>query len=101
MDMAKTHDDLNNISKMKPSEFIEKYTNIKLFDYQKKMIDNFPKDTVYFRPARTNGRRLIRFYEACTHLSKMKDDDIIVLMKPDGWVKLNKEGFANYLLNEF
>lgn len=96
-----TYNKLNKVAKMKMSGFVEKYTNIKLFDYQKSLIDNYNPNITYYLPARGGNKRLMKFYNACRYLLNMKDNDTIIVAKPDGWEKLNKNEFATYLLNRY
>lgn len=86
---------------MKLSEFIEKYTSINLYDYQKYLVDNYNLNTIYYLPARRSNKRLIKFYNACRYLLNMKDNDTVMVAKPDGWERMNKDEFANYLLNRY
>lgn len=95
-----TYDKLNGISKMKPSEFVENVLNIKLFNHQKFILDNYNPKITYYVPMR-NGKRLLKFYQACTKLSKMKEDDVIVIAKSDGCEEMNKNEFADYLMNRY
>lgn len=100
-----TYNKLSEISKIKPSEFAERYLNIKLLDYQKQLLDKIGEHRFFLKINYPRGysyeKRIIKFYEACTHLSKMKDDDVVVVVKPNGWEKMNKEEFANYILNDY
>lgn len=100
-----TYSKLNEVSKMKPSEFAEKYLNIKLLDYQKQLLDKIGDNQFFLKINYPRGysyeKRLIRYYEACIRLSKMKNNDVIVIVKPSGWEKMNKKQFANYLCNDY
>lgn len=96
-----TYDKLNKIANMNLSEFVEKYTNINLLDWQKSLVDNYNPNITYFLSARGGNRRLVNFYGACRHLLNMKEDDIVMVAKPDGWEQMNKDEFANYLLNRY
>ena len=84
---------------MNLSEFVEKYTNINLLDWQKSLVDNYNSNITYFLSARGGNRRLVNFYGACRHLLSMKENDIVMVAKPDGWEQMNKNEFAKYLLN--
>lgn len=96
---------LSEISTMKPSEFAERYLNIKLHSYQKQLLDKIGDNRFYLKINYPRGysyqKRIIKYYEACMHLSKMTDDDVIVVVKPNGWEKMNKEEFAYYLCNDY
>lgn len=96
---------LNEIQKMKPSEFAEKYLNIELLDYQKQLLDKIGESNFYINFYYPRGysyqKRLIRYYQMCIFLSKMKEDDYIVVIKTDGWKKMNKKEFTNYLCNDY
>lgn len=93
-------DNINNIMNLKPSEFMEKYMNIKLFNYQKLLIDNLDK-CKYFIPSRGCNKRITRFIQIYNHLIHMKDDDIVTVVKPDGNVQMDKKEFISWLANEF
>lgn len=95
-----TKKDLNKISKIKPAEFVEQYCGTKLFSWQKEWINSLPKVT-HYRQSRWNGKRLTQFYYLCNHLSKMKDNDMIMLWKGNGSKLMNKDEFANYLMTEY
>ena len=92
--------DLSEIAKMKPSEYVEKYLGIKLFDYQKHIIDNRPPYCAYTL-RQINGKRAIYFHSLCLHLYWMKEDEKVGIWKKSGYTVMNREEFANYLMNEY
>lgn len=95
-----TNKDLNIIAKMKPSEFVEVYCGMRLFDYQKQLIDNYPKVTHYAH-SRWNGKRIIHFHYWCNRLNEMKDNDIIVVWRGNNRTLMNKNEFANFLMTGY
>lgn len=51
---------MNDIIKFNLSEFLEKYMNVKLFNYQKLLADDMEKCEYYF-PSRGCSKQLTRF----------------------------------------
>lgn len=100
MDTLETYEKLNRIANMNLSEFIEKTTNRKLSVCEKEFLDKVA-NAKYFYSSKMNNKRLIAYYSACSHLSKMKDDEVLVVIRPNGYEKMNKERFADYLMNEY
>ena len=96
---------LYEITTMKPSEFTEKYLNIQLLDYQKKLLDKMDANKYCFRINYPRGysyeKRMIMLYNMCIHWSKMKDDDCVILVNSKGWHKMNKKELGDYLTIEF
>lgn len=92
--------DIEKDLQVKLSEFAEKYMNISLSKYQKIILDNYNPKVSYYIPVR-NNKRIMIFYKALQQLLNMKDDDVIIIMKRDGFEKMNREQFATYLTDEF
>ena len=96
-----TYDKLDKIAKMKMSEFAEEYIGVGLLDYQKSLIDNYNPNIAYYLPARGGGKKLINFYSACRHFFDMKDNDVVMVAKPDGYERMTKDEFGIYLLGKY
>lgn len=92
--------DLSMIAQMKSSEFVKRYCGIKLFSWQKEWIDSLPKVTHYMH-SRWNGKRLTQFYQMCNQLYWMKDNDLVIVWTGKEQRLMNKDEFANYLMNEY
>ena len=95
---------MNEIVKLKPSEFMEKYMSVGLHDWQKFYVDNLydvlPKVS-YCLPSRGCTKRLERFVQMYTHLSNMKENDKVVVIRQSGNLTLNREEFTSWLAKEF
>lgn len=96
---------LYEITTMKPSEFVRKYLNIQLFDYQKELLDKMSANkyflNVYYPRGYSYEKRFVRYYNMCLYLDKIKNDDFIMLASLKEWRKMNKKEFKDYLLNEY
>ena len=95
-----TKKDLNKIAQIKSSEFIEQYYGMKLFNYQKQIIDNYPK-VYHYVHSRHNNKRQIQFYQMCNQLYQMKDNDIVIVWTGKEKRLMNRDEFANYLMGEY
>lgn len=91
---------MNDIIKLNSSEFVEKYMNVKLFNYQRLLGDSLEKYR-YYLPSRGCSKRLTRFLQMYDHLTHMKDNDIVVIVKSDENVKMNKKEFVSWLSGIF
>lgn len=95
-----TNKDLDVIARIKPSEFVERYCGMKLLGYQKQFIDSYPKITNYAH-LRRNGKRIIQFHQMCIQLYCMKENDLVVVWTGKEQRLMNRDEFANYLMNEY
>lgn len=97
--------ELNKVIEMNPSEFAEKYLNIKLSNYQKQLLDKIGSRKYFIKINYPRGysfeRRIIQYYNACVYFSKMKDDDVVIVAKSDGCKQMNKKEFGDFLCNDF
>lgn len=95
---------ISEIVKLKPSEFVEKYMGVELHDWKRLYVDNLydilPKVS-YYLPSRGCTKRLARFVQMYTHLSNMKENDRVVVIRPSGNLELNREEFTSWLSKEF
>lgn len=95
---------MNEITKLKPSEFMEKYMSVGLYNWQKYYVDNLydilPKVS-YYISSRGCTKQLARFIQMYTHLSNMKENDKVVVIRPNGNLVLNRKEFVSYLAKEF
>lgn len=92
---------INELTKLKPSEFIEKYMNVKLQTWQKTLVDNYNPKYKYYLHSRGNTKRIMAFIQGMTHALSMADDDVIVIIKSDGNLELNREEFVEWLMTKF
>lgn len=81
-----------------PSAFIEEVVGIKLFPYQKLIVDKMSKCDFTTRYSNTN-KKYYTYISLLCHFIEMKDDDYIAIASPDKVEKLNKAEFAEYLEN--
>ena len=82
------------------SKFIEELYGIKLFPFQKNMLDAMckAKQISYRRNPYYKYQKYISLCFACIN---MKDDVKIVISSPDGDRVMNKEEFSEWLKNEY
>lgn len=92
---------ISEFAKLKPSEFVEKYMNVKLQTWQKTFVDNYNPKYKYYLHSRGNTKRIMAFIQGMTHALSMKDDDVIVVIKSDGNLELNREEFIEWLMTKF
>lgn len=92
---------INEFAKLKPSEFVEKYMNVKLQTWQKNLVDNYNPKCKYYLHSRGNTKRIMAFMQGMRHALDMSDDDMIVIIKADGNLELNREEFIEWLMTKF
>lgn len=91
---------MNELTKLKPSEFIEKYMNIKLLDYQKTFVDNYNPKYKYYSHPRSNTKKIRTFIQGMRYALDMSDNDTVTIIKPDKNIRLNREEFIEWLSEE-
>lgn len=91
---------MNELTKLKPSEFIEKYMNIKLLDYQKTFVDNYNSKCKYYSHPRSNAKKIRTFIQGMRYAFDMSDNDMVTIIKPDKNIRLNREEFIEWLSEE-
>ena len=81
-----------------PSAFIEEVVGIKLFLYQKLIVDKMSKCDFTTRYPNIN-KKYYTYISLLCYFIEMKDDDYIAIASPDKVEKLNREEFGRYLEN--
>jgi len=83
-----------------PAKFIQEFYEIKLFPFQKVIIDVMYKSK-QFLYRRNSYYKFPKYMSLCFTYINMKDDSKIMISSPDGDKIMNKEEFCKWLENEY
>jgi hypothetical protein len=96
--------EIDEINQYSLFEFVEQFYGVKLFPYQKKLLDIYDKvdkELIKFQYPTRSSKKLITYIKLNVHLMSIKEDETIRVLSPNDNKVMNRNEFADWLENEY